>query len=126
MNKQELISKLDYRDLWYIVDECNALDNSLEDYRMYNFNEDFLEARYSNNVMKLVRAANCGEIKWTDEYVKVDTCGNIKTLSENECEQILLDNAEKIIDTAIFFYKLEYIDLEQLSELFDEYLLSLK
>ena len=66
------------KDLEYMVRECNSYDGSLEDYCYEINDEDFFNVHFTEP-MEAVRAAYFGEYKYSDDYVRFNAYGNLKS-----------------------------------------------
>ncbi|AGY47269.1 hypothetical protein Grass_245 [Bacillus phage Grass] len=82
-----------------VVREVNSWNSELEhlDYQ-YN-DEDFFNTYFEGEPMKAVRAAVYGDYNYTDDYVKFDGYGNLKSVSEYDLERELEDHIEEIMDS---------------------------
>lgn len=85
------------KDLEYMVRECNSYDGSLEDYCYEINDEDFFNV-YFSEPMEAVRAAYFGEYKYSDDYVRFNAYGNLKSVSTWEFEQELKDGTDEIVE----------------------------
>lgn len=85
------------KDLEYMVRECNSYDGSLEDYCYEINDEDFFNVHFSEP-MEAVRAAYFGEYKYSDDYVRFNAYGNLKSVSTWEFEQELKDGTDEIVE----------------------------
>ena len=86
-------------ELMDVVREVNSWNSDLEhlDYQ-YN-DEDFFDTYFEGEPMKAVRAAVYGDYNYTDDYVKFDGYGNLKSVSEYDLERELEDHIEEIMDS---------------------------
>lgn len=85
-----------------IVFTCNVWNGTLEEYRWYVFDEDFFNTFFFNNPMEAARACFFGEIRsWYDDYIRFDNCDNLESCNSWQYEEMLQDNAEEIINTAL-------------------------
>ena len=82
-----------------VVREVNSWNSDLEhlDYQ-YN-DEDFFDTYFGGKPMEAVRAAVYGDYNYTDDYVKFDGYGNLKSVSEYDLERELEDHIEEIMDS---------------------------
>ena len=78
-----------------VVSDVNSYDGSLENLE-YNWNDDDFFECYFNDKMEVARAVCYGEYNYTDDMVKFDGYGNLKSVSQFEYEAELKDNADEI------------------------------
>lgn len=124
MTFNELLENVDVDMLKDMVNECNSWDGSLEDYYMYSFDKEFFEIFFNGNIIEAVRATFFGHIdSWDDEYIHFNAYGNLESMSEYDYNDMLEENKEEIVDTALELYKENHLSLrDEVTELFDEYL----
>lgn len=85
-----------------IISSCNEWNGALEEYRWYEFDEDFFNTFFFNNPMEAARACFFGEINsWYDDHIRFDNCDNLESCNTWQYEELLQDNAEEIINTAL-------------------------
>lgn len=85
-----------------IVSTCNNWNGALEEYCWYEFDEYFFYTFFSNNPMEAARACFFGEINsWYDDYIRLDGIDNLESCNSWQYEELLQENAEEIIDTAL-------------------------
>lgn len=119
----ELFDRISIDDLRELVCICNSYDGSLESYNVYEFNDEFFNTMYNDNVIEAVKATYFGNINWNDEFIRFNGYGNLESLSDYQYKKELLINAKEIIDTALELYKNKMIDVSQdICDVFDEYL----
>lgn len=92
----KLVEEVDVKELKGMVAECNSYDDSLDwlDYR--DNDEEFFDTFFTKP-MDAVRAAYFGKYKYSDEYVRFDGYGNLKSASEWEYEEELEEYKDEII-----------------------------
>lgn len=105
------------RDLEYMVRECNSYDGSLEDYCYEINDEDFFNVHFTEP-MEAVRAAYFGEYKYSDDYVRFNAYGNLKSVSTWDFEQELKDGTDEIIER--YIEMLEDNSVSEYEHLFEE------
>ena len=59
----------------------------------------FLEMNFENDVTGLYRALAFGNFNWNDEYITLDSYGNIKTMNEGEYRDELRHYEDEIIES---------------------------
>lgn len=89
-----------YRTL-EMIDAINCYDNSLENLNYYENDEEFFNMFFYNNPMEAVRASYYGDYKYSDEFVKIDLNGNLKSSWKYELYGELIDNVSGIIDRLV-------------------------
>lgn len=124
MKLEQLCENMSVDMLRELVDECNGWNGSLEDYHMYNFDEEFFEMFFNGNVIEAVRAVHFGNISnWCDEYIYFNAYGNLISMNSYEYGELLDDNRKEIVETALELYQDNHLWLRnEIAELFDEYL----
>lgn len=121
----ELCKSMDTDMLEELVNECNSWNDSLEEYQVYSFDEEFFELYFSGNVIDAVRATYFGNIQnWRDEYIRFNAYGNLESMNEWQYHNMLKENVEDIVETSLDLYQdgnLSYLS-DAITELFDAYL----
>ena len=105
------------KDLEYMVRECNSYDGSLENYCYEINDEDFFNVHFTEP-MEAVRAAYFGEYKYSDDYVRFNAYGNLKSVSTWDFEQELKDGTDEIIER--YIEMLEDNSVSEYEHLFEE------
>lgn len=105
------------KDLEYMVRECNSYDGSLEDYCYEINDEDFFNVHFTEP-MEAVRAAYFGEYQYSDDYVRFNAYGNLKSVSTWDFEQELKDGKEEIVER--YAEMLEDNSVSEFKHLFEE------
>ena len=111
----------DVEELMCIVSEINGWDGSLDWLEAHENDEDFFDIYFSNNPMEAVRSAHYGNYNYSDDLVRFDSYGNLKSFDRWEYEEELKDNIDDIIERLLLVYYEIYIN-EELTELIEEYL----
>lgn len=109
--------EISVRDLEYMVRECNSYDGSLEDYCYEINDEDFFNVHFTEP-MEAVRAAYFGEYKYSDDYVRFNAYGNLKSVSTWDFEQELKDGTDEIVER--YIEMLEDNSVSEYKHLFEE------
>lgn len=105
------------KDLEYMVRECNSYDGSLEDYCYEINDEDFFNVHFTEP-MEAVRAAYFGEYQYSDDYVRFNAYGNLKSVSTWDFEQELKDGTDEIVER--YIEMLEDNSVSEFKHLFEE------
>ena len=105
------------KDLEYMVRECNSYDGSLEDYCYEINDEDFFNVHFTEP-MEAVRAAYFGEYQYSDDYVRFNAYGNLKSVSTWDFEQELKDGRDEIVER--YIEMLEDNSVSEYEHLFEE------
>ena len=116
--KYELIEEVSIKDLEQMVRECNSYDGSLEEYDYFENGEEFFNVHFGNDILSAVRAVCFGEYEYSDDYVRVNDYGNLKSLSKWGYEDELEDNESEIIER--YAEMLEDGEVSELKHLFKE------
>ena len=109
--------EISVRDLEYMVRECNSYDGSLEDYCYEINDEDFFNVHFTEP-MEAVRAAYFGEYNYSDDYVRFNAYGNLKSVSTWGFEQELKDGTDEIVER--YIEMLEDNSVSEYEHLFEE------
>lgn len=122
MLRKELKSYLldDMDVLVDIVNELNGWNNCLSDLDYWENDEYFFDCNF-NNKLELARAICYGDYNYNDDYVKINSLGNVVSYSESEMVEELKDNIEDIVENLIEYHNEIVIDDEGILELFEEY-----
>lgn len=103
--------------LAYMVQECNSWDDSLEGYRLFEFDDDFFDAYFTGDPQEAARAVFFGNIEnWMDEYIRFNGYGNLESVSDWKRDQELKEGASEIID--------RFLELAEEDKVDGEYLIS--
>lgn len=105
------------RDLEYMVRECNSYDGSLEEYCYEVNDENFFNVNFTEP-MEAVRATYFGEYQYSDDYVRFNAYGNLKSVSKWDFEQELKDGKDEIVER--YAEMLEYNEVSEFKHLFEE------
>lgn len=123
MTFEQLCNNVDVDMLEKLVDECNGWNGSLEEYRVYQFDDLFFEVFFNNRPMEAARATFFGNIQnWHDDYIYFNAYGNLESMTDYRYYKLLEENKEEIIETALQLYRDVKLDFDsEIVELFDEY-----
>lgn len=100
-----------FEELKEIVDEVNAWNGTLENFTVYDFDDDFIN-EYFPSPVEAVRACYFGKINsWLDDYIRFNVYGNLESLTEQEYKDELQQYSQEIIKVAN-----EYLDELNISE----------
>ena len=98
-------------DLKEMVYEVFTYNDMLEELYFYDNDENFFET-YFQRKDEIARAICYGDYRYTDDYVKFDSCMNLYSISKFEYEELIKKNAEKILETYIEYVKNGKLKLE--------------
>ena len=99
--KDYMVAEVTVEELKELVEACNGRNDSLDHLRVYDNDEDFFDMMYDGNIVWAVRAVSYGDYNYNDDYVQVNSYGNLDTLSEWAYDKLLEESKEEIIDAAI-------------------------
>lgn len=89
-----------FEELKEIVDEVNAWDGTLENFAVYDFDDDFINENFSSPA-EAVRACFFGKIdNWLDDYIRFNGYGNLESLTKWEYKEELQQYSQEIIEVA--------------------------
>jgi len=95
-----------------LVTDINQLNDALESFRVYDFDEYFFNTFFENNPYEAFRATFFGNIEsYNDEFIRFDAYGNLESLSDFSYYIELTQYHSEIID-AVTTYQDE-IDLPE-------------
>ena len=103
-----------------IVDELIGYGNCLSNLDYWENDEYFFDCNFENK-LELARAICYGNYNYNDDYVKINSLGNVVSYSENEMLEELKNNIEDIVKKLIEYHNEIAIDDEGILELFEEY-----
>ena len=105
-----------------LVQECNSWDGSLEEYDYWENSEDFFDTFFEGKPMEVARATYYGDYNFMDDYVQFNAYGNLKSVSEYEFENDLINGVEDIFETWYEEYQNNNVDTydNELKELIEE------
>ncbi|AYJ76116.1 hypothetical protein BSP14_241 [Bacillus phage BSP14] len=81
-----------------VVREVNSWNGELGHLDYQPNDEDFFNAYFEGRAMDAVQAAVYGDYNYTNDYVRFDGYGNLKSVSEYDLEEELKDNMDEIMD----------------------------
>lgn len=96
--KEILVEELDTDALIEMVRNINNYSGDFEDLDYWVNDDEFFEMFYNGRMLELVRALSFGSYHYMDEYVKINTYGNIKSASTYEFEKEVEGQREEIIE----------------------------
>ena len=103
-----------------IVDELIGYGNCLSNLDYWENDEYFFDCNFENK-LELARAICYGNYNYNDDYVKINSLGNVVSYSEDEMVEELKNNIEDIVKKLIEYHNEIAIDDEGILELFEEY-----
>ena len=103
-----------------IVDELIGYGNCLSNLDYWENDEYFFDCNFENK-LELARAICYGNYNYNDDYVRINSLGNVVSYSENEMLEELKNNIEDIVKKLIEYHNEIAIDDEGILELFEEY-----
>ena len=128
MKKENLLNEIkglllnDLSTLEEVVRELNGWNACLNYLEVYENDEEFFNMFFEGKPAELARAIYYGDFNYNDEYIKFNGYGNLKTLCENDYEEMLEENIEEITENLIEYAEYISIDSEELENLLSQYL----
>lgn len=105
--RQEIID--DIRD--YLLENINVLedvardinswDGSLEQFDVWENDEEFFNTFFGDRPMEAVRASYYGDYKYMDEYVRFNGYGNLESLSAYQFHEELREEVDYIVELLV-------------------------
>lgn len=112
INRDKLISFVkdinNLEETRFMIYEVNSYDNSLDYVTYYDNDEDFFDEMYQGSVIEAIRAVCFGNYNFVDNYVKIDSYGNLESCNKWELAMNYDTFAEEIVDTIIELEKSTY------------------
>lgn len=108
-----------------IARDMNKYSKTLNKFNIWKNNEEFFDLFYKNNILGAIKATFCGKYNFTDKYVKIDTNGNIESISNFDIESEINYWSSNIVNTLLNNYNeyKEYVDIpEEFVVLIENYL----
>ena len=100
-----------FEELKEIVAEVNGWNGTLKNFAVYDFDDEFFNECFSSPA-EAVRACFFGKINsWLDDYIRLNSYGNLESLTEQEYKDELQQYSQEIIKVAN-----EYLDELNISE----------
>ena len=81
-----------------IVQSLNSYNGCLDYLDYWENGEDFFRTFYENDIDEAVRAVCYGDYTYPDEYVIINTYGNLDSCNEYEYQNWLEENVDDIAD----------------------------
>ena len=98
-------------ELQWIVADVNGYNGSLEEYEYYDMEYTFNELLSGLEPLEIARMINFGDFNYNHDYWTFNGYGNIESIDEYELKEILIDDYEYILETALDAHDNNYIDL---------------
>jgi hypothetical protein len=96
--KDYLKEDINGEELRDMVNNVNSENGYLEQYQVYDFDENTINDVFSSP-FEALRSATFGEVSFNDEYFRFNGYGNIETISEYSLLKELEDDKDNIIET---------------------------
>ena len=121
--KEYLKEELNTEQLKEMARSVNSYNSELDWLDYWENNEDFFNTMYRGNPIEVARAVCYGAYNFTDEYVKINACGNLKSVNEWEYEREIDDYKEEIIEAWLDVYKddADYLQYDEAFKIIEEY-----
>lgn len=121
-NKRQLVVDFltnDTDQLQSLVSEMNSYNGCLEHLDVMENDEEFFEIHFAGNPLEAVRAAQYGDYKYSDDYVRFDGYANLESFDKWEYENLLKESLDEIVDALMEEHYHLNLDPE-LEEIFEE------
>lgn len=109
--KDRLMEDLTVEQLQLLTNDINSFNGDLEHLAVYDM-DDFEEITYGIESHQLMRMAYFGSFNPMDNYFAFNGYGNFESYSDWDFEDLMIENKELIVDTAIAINERGYIDVE--------------
>lgn len=104
------LGEMRFSDLRQLVSNINGYNDSLDQFNVYENDENFFEMFYPEKPYEAVQAAYYGEYNYNDEYVRFNGYGNLESLSEWDLEREMSNSLDEIAQALIECY--EHLQLD--------------
>ena len=96
------------------TEELISIYNTIEGSEgIYPFDEDFFDTMFDTK-MDVARAICCGNVNWSDGYIRFNGYGNLVSLTCYDAREEVLDRLDEIYDHEDVWS--DYIDIDDLEE----------
>ena len=102
-----------------ICREVNLWNGELDNFDVWENDDEFFNINFSDNPMEAVRAVYYGNYNYNDEYIRVNAYGNIDSLDQWELEKEVEIYINDIIEAMIRNYSHISIYNDELIELIE-------
>lgn len=116
--KKVLMEEISDENLAVLVSECRGWNGSFEHLECFYMDYDLDMFAEGNNAHWLADRIHYGDFNPNDECFNFDGYGNLQSFSEDEHNEMINDEKEEIIETALELYEQGNIDIQWL---IDEY-----
>ena len=104
--------------LFDVVQQLNSWNGCLEWLEFYDNDEEFFETFFKDR-LELARAICYGDYNYNDDYVKINSLGNVVSYTEYEMIEEIKDSIDEIVENLIEHH--DNLDLsDDIEEIFEE------
>lgn len=116
--KRVLMNEITNDELADLVSECNGWNGSFEHLERFDMEYDLDMLAKGKGAYWLAFRIHYGDFNPNDDYFNFDGYGNLQSFNEYEYNEILVDEKEEIIETALKLHEQNKIDIQWI---IDEY-----
>ena len=110
--KKVLMNEISDDNLATLVSECNGWDGSYGHLERFDMEYDLDMFVNGNGAHWLANRIFYGDFDPNDSYFNFDDYGNLQSFNENEYNEMLVDEKEEIIETALELHEQNEIDIQ--------------
>ena len=116
--KNYLLNHVD--EIGNIISDINSIDGSLDYLEYYENNEEFFNTFFYNNPSEAVRSSFYGDYHYSDNWVKFDGYGNLKSVNDYELEKEYQYYIDEIVNGLLEHYQEMILCDNELIKLIEE------
>lgn len=116
--KKVLMEEISDENLADLVSECNSWNSSFDHLIRFDMDYDLDMFAEGNNAHWLACRIHYGDFNPNDDFFNINGYGNLQSFGEHEYNEMINDEKEEIIETALELYEQGNIDIQWL---IDEY-----
>ena len=111
----------DVEELRDVVNELNGWNGCLDYLEFFENDEYFFESFYSGmNGLEIARAIYYGDYNYNDDYVRINSYGNLESYTEDEMVEKMKDSIDEIVKNLIEEHDGYLYLSDDIKEIFEE------
>lgn len=111
----------DVEELRDVVNELNGWNGCLDYLEFFENDEYFFESFYSGmNGLEIARAIYYGDYNYNDDYVRINSYGNLESYTEDEMIEKMKDSIDEIVKNLIEEHDGYLYLSDDIKEIFEE------
>ena len=110
-----------FEELRDVVSELNGWNGCLDYLEFFENDEYFFESFYSGmNGLEIARAIYYGDYRYNDDYVRINSYGNLESYTEDEMIEKMKDSIDEIVKNLIEEHDGYLYLSDDIKEIFEE------